>query len=147
MSDTGNGNGHGESEWFGHWTPSELERWIAYKRARAHAFVDRNYSVEWTADGGNWFGVFIPERFDRHEPELRAMAKIYSEPSQFGIDGGRVSKLTIQTRHEDLIQRALGKPSLSVITLFNYDRGHDVDRLRPGTLADRLYRDVLDELN
>lgn len=38
-------------------------------------------------------------------------AKVYDEPSQFGIDGGRVSKLEV---------RKDGK------TILNYDRGWDV---------------------
>lgn len=145
MNDTG--NGHGESEWSWKRTPSELERWIEYKRTKAHGFVDRGYSVEWTTDGNNWMGVYIPQRHDRKEPELRATAKIFEEPSEFGINGGRVSKLTIQTQYVDLIEKVLGKAPENVVTLFNYDRGDDVNRIAPGSKAERLYRDVIEILN
>lgn len=144
MSETGNGNGR-----FGppaDRAPPELP-WEEYKRAKAHAFVDRGYSVEWSPDEGHWMKVYIPQRSEDRKPSIEAMAKIYEQPSKFGIDGGRISKLSIQTSYVDVIKKVLGHTYEQVVTLYNYDRGPDVDRLRPGTRAHRLFRDVIDVLN
>ena len=145
MSETNNGRDPPETPWG--WTPEGLERWIEYKRSKAHAFIDRGYSVEWTTDAERWMAIYIPQQHQRREPELRATAKIFEEPSKFGVDNGRISKLTIQTRDVNLLRLVARKSHESVVTLFNYDRGHDVDRLKPGTTAHELYRDVLDILN
>ena len=52
-------------------------------------------------------------------------AKVYDEPSQFGINGGRVSKLVI----------ARGSRWEGMNHIVNtYDRGPDVDRTPPGLL-------------
>ncbi len=55
---------------------------------------------------------------------LRVSAKVYDEPSQFGIEGGRVSKLWI-------------KNDLTGIEV-NYDRGWDI-----GEELARIWRPVL----
>lgn len=55
-------------------------------------------------------------------------AKVYDEPSKYGIDGGRVSKLYVfDTEREECI--------------CNYDRGWDVDELSMSDLSN-----VLDEI-
>lgn len=47
-------------------------------------------------------------------------AKIFPEPSGFGIHNGRVSKLDLRNKDGEIV--------------FNYDRGHDVDRISTETL-------------
>lgn len=91
--------------------------------------------------------VYTPQRWYAREPELRAMIKFFREPSQFGIDQGRISKLTIQVRTEDPLAKVVGRPHEAVTTLFNYDRGDDVDRLDEHPQAKVLYDLVIEELN
>lgn len=131
-----------------HWQGSrrELSAWKTFKRGKARRFVDLNYSVAWYPDGTNWMDVYIPERHHAKQPELRAVVKFYREPSKYGIDGGRISKLTIQTRSEDLLAKAVGQPYEKIETLFNYDRGPDIDRLNENPKARKLYAIVLREL-
>lgn len=127
-------------------TPEELADWTRYKKQKALRFVELGYSVAWYPDGDNWMDVYTPERLHAHEPEIRASVKFFSAPSKYGVDGGRVSKLTIQLRSEDLMARVAGAPYEEVETLFNYDRGDDVDRLDEIPRARELYIHVLREL-
>ena len=131
-----------------HWTGSreELEQWKVYKKQKALAFVELGYSVAWYPDGDNWMGVYTPERRHARTPELKATAKFFRETSRYGIDSGRISKLTIQLRSEDLIAKVAGAPFEEVETLFNYDRGLDIDRLDENPRARELYDHVLREL-
>lgn len=48
-------------------------------------------------------------------------AKVYDEPSHYGIDGGRVSKLSICNADKTCV--------------YNYDRGLDFDNAPDGLLA------------
>lgn len=123
-----------------------LSAWKAYKRTKAKRFVELNYSVAWYPDGTNWMDVFIPERHHAKQPEMRAEVKFFGEPSKYGINGGRISKLTIQTRTEDLLAKVVGKPYEKIETLFNYDRGPDIDRLHENSRARKLYDHVFQEL-
>ena len=58
---------------------------------------------------GNWIHFHVNHAGKQYE----CGAKIFSEPSDFGISNGRISKLAIQ-RNGNLV--------------FNYDRGHDLDK-------------------
>ncbi len=53
---------------------------------------------------------------------LRGQALIFGEPSHYGINGGRVSKLWL-------------RDTARMHTAFNYDRGDDVNELDPATVA------------
>ena len=79
--------------WYG--TREELEAWKAHKKAMAIRFVERGYSVAWTNDGDGYLEIYVPERQFAGFPELRASVKFFGKPSQYGIDQGRVSKLTM----------------------------------------------------
>lgn len=57
-------------------------------------------------------------------------AKVYSEPSTFGINHGRVSKCAIGRTAE----RDPSKDFLSQLA-YHYDRGLDFDELPPGVLG------------
>lgn len=128
-------------------TPEELADWTRYKKQKALRFVELGYSVAWYPDGDNWMDVYTPERMHAHEPEIRASVKFFSDPSQYGIDRGKISKLTIQAREVDLMAKALGRPYETVVSLFNYDRGLDVDCLYEKPAAMTLYEDVVRRLN
>ena len=131
-------------QWEG--TRNELSAWKAYKRERAKRFVELNCSVAWYPDGSNWMDVFIPERHHMNQPELRAAVKFFREPSRYGIEDGRISKLTIQSRRETLTDMLAGRSYEGIETFYNYDRGLDVDRLDAHPGARRLYKHVLREL-
>ncbi len=127
-------------------TRTELEDWKKYKQEKATAFVSLGYSVSWYPDGDNWMEVYHPQRHQANEPELRASIKFFRDPSRFGIDGGRVSKLTIVTRDVDILQKVMGRPYETVETLFNYDRGADIDILDGHVSARKLCDIVLETL-
>jgi hypothetical protein len=127
-----------------HWEGSHesLESWKQYKRAKVLGLVDRGYSVEWRPDADNIIAICVPPRRMTDEPELRAEVLFFSEPSRYGIHGGKVSKLWIGLRD-------LGQPGsvLSTQTVYNYDRGPDVNRLSEHEGARRLYEAVIEALN
>ncbi len=123
-----------------------LDDWVAYKKRKAHAFVDRGYSVEWSPDADSWMAVYLPQRHERRRPQIEASAKFYLDRSRYGINGGRISKLSIVSAWIDPVDEAFGRPPKSTM-LYNYDRELDVDRLTTDREAARLYRAVLDELS
>ncbi len=56
-------------------------------------------------------------------------AKVYDEPSTFGINNGRVSKLAVgKTRTRDSSRDFFDQ------MCYNYDRGLDFDRSSPGLI-------------
>ena len=57
-------------------------------------------------------------------------AKVYDEPSRFGINGGRTSKLQV-------LQKGAKNWSFTK-TLYNYDRGIDIDHVIGAELAAEL---------
>ncbi|MCI0441073.1 MAG: hypothetical protein L0177_18370, partial [Chloroflexi bacterium] len=99
------------------------------------AFVRRGYSVEWIPDDSSWMNVFVPSRVLPSRRDLVAFTQFYRDPSKFGINGGRVSKLLIMGR---------GAPRE---TWYHYDRGLDVDVLEQNPEAWKLYDAVIEELN
>lgn len=132
-----------------HWegTEEERTRWIEHKRHVAMRFVELGYSVEWSPDGENSMAVYLAERCGARQPEIRASVKFFLEPSRYGIDQGRISKLMIQRRRTDLLAKVRGQPWEDVELLFNYDRGADVDELASDPEARTLYEVILRELN
>ena len=72
-------------------------------------------------DDHNWITAEIEGRW--------VEAKVFAKPSTFGINDGRVSKLTIgktdvRDRHSNFLEQMA----------YNYDRGLDFDDLPPGVL-------------
>lgn len=65
-----------------------------------------------------------------NEKKFVAYVKSYEEPSKFGIDGGRISKLQIKDGD---------------VTVLNYDRGWDVKPESPEVLA--AYQTILNGWN
>jgi len=65
----------------------------------------------------NWISGYLDDDYDIYA----FTAKHFDERSEFGIDGGRVSKLSISTGNQG--------------TIVNYDRGWDI---RPCTEEDQL---------
>jgi len=125
-----------------------LEAWKLYKRTKAHAFVERGYSVSWSPDGDGWMSIFLPRRPYAGTPEIRAEVKFHADPSSFGIREGRISKLAIMVfaAGDDDPDVLLEDNDLGT-TLYNYDRGLDVDHLHTNPQARALYDAVLEELN
>ena len=83
--------------------------------------------------------VFIPERWYANQPELRASMKIFPVASPHGINQGKISKLAIQLRIENPIAKVQSRLYERVETLFNYDRGLDVDHLKEHAAGKALY--------
>ena len=72
-------------------------------------------------DKYNWITAIIAGRW--------CQAKVYNEPSTFGINYGRVSKLAI-SKTDKRNENEEFFPQMC----FNYDRGLDFDRTPPGLL-------------
>ena len=116
--------------------------WLAYKVDKAVSLVQCGYSVEWRPNDDNWITAFVMDNATYGGPRLRACAKFFEEPSKYGIDEGRVSKLCI-----DELVTERNPDDWRVNCLYNYDRGLDVDRLDQNYKAKRLYEDILRILN
>lgn len=130
-----------------HCGPFDPRAWAEYKRRKAIAFVTRGYSVEWVPDADNWMGIYTPQRSDPDRPEVRADVKFFRDPSEYGINQGRISKLSIHARTTDLMQQIMGRPAEKIAVLYNYDRGLDVDRMSRNRESRALFSAVLEELN
>ena len=137
-----NNGDHTEGEPLG-----ELEQWVRYKKECAVEFVLEEYSVEWPPNEENWITVYRPGRKVDGIPEYRAWAKFFMEPSQYGVGCGRVSKLCIRRITPPLDRLLGGSGEQKVLTLYNYDRGLDVDILDESPPARSLYDVVLNVLN
>ena len=77
-------------------------------------------------NGGNWKKI-VPEK---ERGELNADILQFDEPSQWGIDGGRISKLCITNKQGDW--------------LANYDRGWDI---KPNKEIQEFYQVILEQFN
>ncbi len=100
------------------------------------------YRVEWRLASRHWVWVVSPQRDIPYRPLVWAEAKVFWVPSQFGIVGGRISKLRIMT-----LYRPCPDCCGAEEVLFRYDRGLELDRLGENRRAMRLYSDLLRELN
>ena len=129
-------------EWEG--TREELRRWIEYKRGKVTSFVRDGWSVGWYPDASNWMYVFTPPRPHSERPGYLASVMFFGKPSPYGIDGGAVSKLRIQ-RSSASLESFLYGPHTEIV--YNYDRGHDVNRLEQHPEGRRLYDAVIRGLN
>jgi hypothetical protein len=75
----------------------------------------------------NWISGHLDDGYDIYA----FSAKVYDEPSRFGIGGGRVSKLSISTGNQGQI--------------VNYDRGWDI---KPYVIEDQqAYFDIVKYLD
>lgn len=77
-------------------------------------------------NGGNWRKI-VPEE---KRSELNADILQFDEPSQYGIDGGRISKLCITNKKGEW--------------LANYDRGWDV---KPSEEIKDFYEEIIEQFN
>lgn len=62
-------------------------------------------------------------------------AKVYGKPSQYGINGGPISKLTITRRGDDGFEKVV----------YNYDRGLDIPA--DDVAAELILEQILGELS
>lgn len=129
-------------------TEEELDHWIEYKRERVASFIKYGLSVDWYPDADNWIHAYWAGR-ERMRLAYAAKAKFFSKPSDFGLDGGAISKLAIQRGPVlDVMSKVFGRPAPTPPeTLYRFDRGLDIDRLSEDVKAKKLYEIVLEELN
>lgn len=100
------------------------------------------YRVEWRLAGATWFRVVSPHRDIPYRPLVWADAKVYPEPSEYGIEHGRIAKLVIAT-----LYRPAPDCCGAEDVLYRYDRELELNRLMENRRAMRLYFDLLRELN
>lgn len=126
-------------------SPESLDAWKHYKREKAIRFVERGYSVQWSPDASNYIEVYTPRRDDTAQPEMRASVLFFNQASKYGINGGKISKLHIRVR--EIGRDYKDRPVFSWNTLYNYDRGPDVNRLSESPMGHALFEAVVAELN
>lgn len=119
--------------------------WIAYKHIKAAMLQQQGYEVRGGAARDHWLNVgaagATPDHF------YHANVQFYQEPSRYGIDDGKVSRLWI-ARYEvptwiDVFHS--NRPGHSVV--YNFDRGEDVDSLKQHSKAKELYQALIELLN
>jgi len=96
---------------------------LRYFQKLHKAFGDRGWQVISKGDASNWLEVVQPTTPGTTGEPLRAFIQSYPNPSRFGIDAGRVSRLDIRSGQS---------------WLYNYDRGLDFDEL-DGTFGARAF--------
>lgn len=116
--------------------------WDEYMEWKSFMLRELGYQVEWRMAGAAWFRVVSPHRDIPYRPLVWAEAKVYPEPSEYGIEHGRISKLTIAT-----LYRPCGDCCGVEERLFHFDRGLAMNRLTENRRAKILYADTLRELN
>lgn len=101
-----------------------------------------DWAVAVHGEESNWIHVHTPNHAPVAQHRLHASIKLFHEPSRFGINQGRISKLTIWQSHEESMQTVPRS-----LTLFSYDRGTDVNMLNKNTAAKDFYDQILTFLN
>lgn len=120
---------------------NDSECWAAYRHRKVMRLLDRGYTVDPWTSCGHWLQV-VAFSDDYTRPRFIATVKFFYQPSSFGIDGGRISKLGIQTIEEGSPCRF--RPGEF---LFSFERGLDIDRLDERFDAKRFYDSLIEELN
>lgn len=122
----------------------EGEIWDWDDRMDGHAakLATLGYRLDRRLSWVPWVWVVSPESETPYRPLVWAEALVFLVPSQFGIEGGRITKLSIKTYSEHGPD-CCGAEEM----LFRFDGGLKVNRLAGNQRAMTLYRDVMRELS
>jgi hypothetical protein len=126
---------------------AQRAEWVAYKKRQAERIRDHGYAARWSSHDGEWLEIAYREPALPGQSVLHASVKFFMEPSEYGIDGGRVSKLMVRRHRSDLLAEVLGQPRRPAAILYSYDRGLDTDDLDDDRAARNFFQAILDVLN
>lgn len=121
--------------------------WIAYKKQKAERIRDHGYAARWNSHDDGWLEIAYREPALPGQSVLHASVKFFMESSEYGIEGGRISKLMVRRHTSDLLAEVLGQPRRPAIILYGFDRGLDTDDLDDDRAAYNFFRAILDVLN
>lgn len=127
-------------------TKEELKQWVEYKKEKALAFVNEGYSVEWSPNGNHVMEVYMPEINAETHPKIRASIRFFQEPFPEGLEGGRISKLSILEQKGDLFNPAYGKMK-RFDEIYSFSREETKDNLKANSPTKKLFDTVVRELN
>lgn len=119
--------------------------WKMYKQQKALALEERGYLVGLGDPYSNWLHVghmLSPLA----ESYLAAQLYFFQEPSSYGLDQGRISRLDLR-RHDRLTCEDLFRGITARSTcLYAFDRGETQNSLATDQRAVRMYRDIVELL-
>ncbi|MGH7133354.1 MAG: DUF7678 domain-containing protein [Phycisphaerales bacterium] len=125
---------------------NEPTPWNMYKQDRVNAIEERGYTVRDNDPRDNWVqvGRFGPEQANSY---LSASVQFFQEPSHYGINDGRISRMDIRRYHRPTCRELFDRVKSRGTAVFAYDRGDDIDRLSLDKQAEKFYKDLIDLLN
>ncbi|MGH7131577.1 MAG: hypothetical protein ACREJO_06490 [Phycisphaerales bacterium] len=97
-------------------------QWIDFKQHKAHEFIGLGYSVQWHPDRICLMDIYVPG-WVYQQPEYRACVNFSLQPSTAGLDGGRITGLSILERLVEYPDAARDGPREHQRALCRYDRG------------------------
>lgn len=129
--------------------------WNIYRQQRIEALQQQGYLVSTPTHDDHWLSVGAigtpgtpgSPAASHAESYLAAEVKCFQEPSRYGIDEGRISKLSIARYERPTCRQLFLRSRPEPTELYNFDRGLDYDRLKDDDAARRFYQDLLDQLN
>lgn len=120
--------------------------WNTYRQQRIEALQQQGYLVRPLALDDTWLNVGAIES-PTAESYLGSQVQFFQEPSRFGIDEGRISKLSIARYERPTCRQLFLRSRPEPTELYNFDRGLDYDRLKDDDAARQFYQDLIDVLN
>lgn len=125
---------------------TEADPWPAYRGRCVARLVEAGFTVEPAGRRQHWIDLAVFGS-PRAESYLAAGALVFQDPSEFGLERGRISKLWIARHHRPTCRELYFKESADSHTLYNFDRGLDINRLATDKAAAKMYRTLVDILN
>jgi len=123
-------------------------KWKEYCLDRAQEFVEEGYLVEMPDEKTpRWMHIYTPQEKVIDKERASAGAKFYYKPSRYGINEGRVSKLTIDVWPDKEEEQP---PVADRELVYSYERdfeGPEINELDQHLVAQELYETVLKILN
>jgi hypothetical protein len=114
----------------------EYFEFAAYMQEKCAELYARGWWVYWDEES-NWVHI-KKNQMKGDRLVLECCAKVFSEPSSFGINNGRISKLQIW-EHSDY-----PNPTINHRTFYNYDRGLDTNDFKRNKLAKKLFDHMME---
>jgi len=128
------------TEWDGN--SEVLKQWKDKKKEYATELVKLGYGVLWSYSGEPWITVRLQDIDDEHTL-IQIQCKCFLNPSTFGINDGRISKMDIRTYQDYPYKQNLE-------LLYNFDRGFDFDKIKESefrALVQTMFDDVIRIIN
>ena len=127
-----------DNGWYSKKEYDDYKKWL---KPKLKALFNKGYYPYWDEES-NWIKITKKIRKKNDNRMIMILsAKVFSEPSTYGINDGGVSKLTIMERGD------YPNPRIAVKQYYNYDRGHDLNNLRNSVVAKKMFDDLLEVID